>query len=283
MNSLPTSFVIYNRQPPQVTPCPRCAYVSADLDRADVNVKRVIDLARNGHAQGTPEWLACREGKITGTSLAVALHGETRFDNEFFMVNNIALSIHNPNQCSRPTLRPISKAMQWGNDHENEALKEFVHASGHVVMEVPFVPVESDPLHLGASPDAITLCGTVVEIKCPYTRMIAKNGKVPPMYQAQVGLEMLATDMADFAFIEYRPRHHKQGYLLKIVNGTFGHLDTLQTAPQLMTQKDWYKLRVKPCVDRIVKDVAVRVAFNRFMSGVSGENMIALCGQCDDE
>ena len=51
---------------------------------------------------------------------------------------------------------------------------------------------------MGASPDGITKDGIMLEIKCPYTRVM--NGTVPPQYWAQVQgqLEVCGLDMCDY-------------------------------------------------------------------------------------
>lgn len=61
------------------------------------------------------------------------------------------------------------------------------------------------PLHpwLGGSPDGITECGRLIEIKCPLTRKI--ENKVPKHYIAQVQLLMEILDLDQCDFIQYRP------------------------------------------------------------------------------
>lgn len=56
---------------------------------------------------------------------------------------------------------------------------------------------------LGGSPDGITECGKLIEIKCPLTRKI--EDKVPKHYVAQIQLLMEILDLDECDFIQYRP------------------------------------------------------------------------------
>ena len=56
---------------------------------------------------------------------------------------------------------------------------------------------------LGGSPDGVTECGRLIEIKCPLTRKI--EDKVPKHYIAQIQLLMEILDLPECDFIQYRP------------------------------------------------------------------------------
>jgi putative phage-type endonuclease len=56
---------------------------------------------------------------------------------------------------------------------------------------------------LGGSPDGVTECGKLIEIKCPLTRKI--EDKVPKHYVAQIQLLMEILDLPECDFIQYRP------------------------------------------------------------------------------
>jgi len=56
---------------------------------------------------------------------------------------------------------------------------------------------------LGGSPDGITECGKLIEIKCPLTRKI--ENKVPKHYVAQIQLLMEILNLDECDFIQYRP------------------------------------------------------------------------------
>lgn len=56
---------------------------------------------------------------------------------------------------------------------------------------------------LGGSPDGVTECGKLIEIKCPLTRKI--ENKVPKHYIAQIQLLMEILDLPECDFIQYRP------------------------------------------------------------------------------
>lgn len=56
---------------------------------------------------------------------------------------------------------------------------------------------------LGGSPDGVTECGKLIEIKCPLTRKI--EDKVPKHYVAQIQLLMEILELEECDFIQYRP------------------------------------------------------------------------------
>jgi len=59
---------------------------------------------------------------------------------------------------------------------------------------------------LGGSPDGITECGRLIEIKCPLTRKI--EDKIPKHYIAQVQLNMEILNLDECDFIQYRPEEN---------------------------------------------------------------------------
>jgi len=59
---------------------------------------------------------------------------------------------------------------------------------------------------LAASPDGLTECGALVEIKCPYKRQI-RPGHVPHHYMPQIQCQLEVLDMDLCYFVEWQPAH----------------------------------------------------------------------------
>lgn len=59
------------------------------------------------------------------------------------------------------------------------------------------------PRRYGATPDRITVCGILIEIKCPFRREITPV--VPKHYIGQVQFQMLVTETTMAHFVQYKP------------------------------------------------------------------------------
>lgn len=59
---------------------------------------------------------------------------------------------------------------------------------------------------IGASPDGITDCGSMVEIKCPYRRQIVP-GHVPHHYYPQIQVQLEVCDLSLCYFVQWQPAH----------------------------------------------------------------------------
>lgn len=141
-------------------------------------------------AQRTTEWFEARKQCVTASELASVLG-------------------QNPYCSKLETLRKklgisgnesTSFACQHGIDNEDRAIKLYERKTGHKVMAFGLLrsPAEGQQ-HLAGSPDGITHCGRLVEVKCPVKRKI-EPGKVPAHYRSQIELLMHLTGirMADF-------------------------------------------------------------------------------------
>lgn len=147
--------------------------------------------------QRTEGWYKMRESFITasdwGKVLGVNTHGNS--------TKSIVLS-----KCGvRRGFAPKSGALEWGVRYEEIATRLYEKRNNIEIIEFGCIPHQKISF-LGASPDGITPHGIMLEIKCPYSRVI--NGTVPPQYWAQVQgqLEVCELDMCDYLevkLIEY--------------------------------------------------------------------------------
>jgi len=113
------------------------------------------------------------------------------------------------------------RAIEWGNNHEKEALEAYKVATGieninYFGKEDPvFFPL--DDLPAGGSPDAIIeIEELLLEIKCPYTsenhiryKLINDPDKLKEKhldYYTQIQMNMIVTNTQKADFISYDPR-----------------------------------------------------------------------------
>lgn len=108
-----------------------------------------------------------------------------------------------------PHYTPETNAMQWGNDHEAEAIEKYnlVTENGATPMGKVFIKFNDN---CGGSPDGFVGDDGVIEVKCPYNSanhietFIERTIKKEYFYQCQGN--MLFSDRKWCDFISYDPR-----------------------------------------------------------------------------
>ncbi len=161
------------------------------------------------HAQGTPEWLADRLGKVTGSPVA-ALYKKARKGESAaratYRTNLVLERLHVEGEAAFQ-----SKAMKWGSKTEGRARLTFEADTGLPVREAGFCALVGIPA--GASVDGFIdeepdRLG-ILEIKCPTSKVhlaYLRAGVLPPEHAPQV-LHNLWVTGAQFArFMSYDPR-----------------------------------------------------------------------------
>lgn len=101
----------------------------------------------------------------------------------------------------------VNPAMQWGIDHEAEAIAAYETATGHMVQAIGFC--EHDRLAAGTSPDGFVGQDGIVSIKCPKTAThirYLRDGGEPSEHVAQNTHELWLTGRAWIDFVSYDPR-----------------------------------------------------------------------------
>lgn len=107
--------------------------------------------------------------------------------------------------------KPFSgnKATRRGHELEPIARAEYEKATGKKCWPEDLgLMVHPEYATIGASPDGVTLDGTLVEIKCPLYRKIEK-GVVPAYYLPQVQTLLEVFDLETCHFVQYRPSDGK--------------------------------------------------------------------------
>jgi hypothetical protein len=199
--------------------CRKCA-LGADDPVTKAMLARLYPLERRrageeaGSDQGSEGWLSRRNELLTASD-----------GNKFIMDPATATYARALASKTGKNLFSGGQAVAHGQQYEDEAIREFTKATGHAVVhfgllyhpDCPDVrePRDARALRLGGSPDGITLCGAVVEVKCPWTREIVP-GVVPRCYIPQVQILMQTTGLDKTFFVQYRPPHMKGGRVLDV-------------------------------------------------------------------
>lgn len=145
-------------------------------------------------AQRSPEWYAMRNSMITASDFAQAV-GKGKFGSrDELLVKKVGRdpTANKPLDMDIPPLR-------WGTMYEDVAAAIYARKFGVRLHEFGLV---KHPQHdfLGASPDAITENGIMVEIKAPYRRKI--DGEIPLQYYYQIQGQLEVCDLEECDYLE---------------------------------------------------------------------------------
>lgn len=157
--------------------------------------------------QGTPEWLALRLGRATGSNFDACLaQGKGNAEAATRAQYRVRLAIERETGVVAETAFK-SAAMQHGTEHEPFARMAYEAATGNIVQEVSFVP--HDTLMAGVSPDGLVNHDGLVEFKCPTPAVhwdyLHLNSQPPAAYKAQVYGQMWITGRRWCDFVSYNP------------------------------------------------------------------------------
>jgi hypothetical protein len=157
-------------------------------------------------AQRSPEWFALRAGKLTGSCakdmLAKVKSGEAAARRDL----RFKLLAERLSGCPQEDTY-VNAAMQWGLDHEAEALAVYGAVRGVIVDPIGFA--EHDTLPAGTSPDGFINDDGIASIKCPKTAThigYLRTGGEPSEHAAQNTHELWLTGRAWVDFVSYDPR-----------------------------------------------------------------------------
>lgn len=149
------------------------------------------------HEQGTPEWHAARQGRITGSRVGAIL-GLSPWQKPSDVLRAMVREYHGAHSEFLGSV-----ATEHGKQNEQRAMLAFMRETGLSVEKTGFHPYGD---RMGASPDGLTSDGGVLELKVPYG---LRNGgdfkplKDQPHYFCQVQLEMLSTGRTHAHFAQY--------------------------------------------------------------------------------
>lgn len=156
--------------------------------------------------QGTPEWHAMRNGKLTASRLADAI-AKTK----------TGWGASRPNYCAElvaerltgvPADKFISGPMQWGKECEPQAKAAYRFYTGQRIEPIAFVDHPWIAMS-GASPDGLIGDDGLIEIKCPNTATHISTllgAPIDPAYILQMQWQMACTGRAWCDWVSFDPR-----------------------------------------------------------------------------
>lgn len=166
--------------------------------------------------QRTDAWRQLRAGRLTGSRakdmLATIKSGEAAARRDLRMQLVVERLTGIPQDSTF-----INADMQWGIDHEAEALKAYEAETGAMVTPIGFCA--HDTILAGTSPDGFTGADGLVSIKCPrsanHVRYL-REGVEPAEHAAQNTHELWLTERAWIDFVSYDPRLPERLQLFKV-------------------------------------------------------------------
>ncbi len=170
--------------------------------------------------QGSDLWAKLRCGYVTASRAADAIamieSGKNK-GNEKAERKNYRVELICERLTGVPYPQHVTREMQWGLDHENDAAAAYELETGQLVDRCGFV-VHPSVSMFGASPDRLVGDDGLLQIKCPTTRthmewMLA--GTIPLEHVTQMLAEMSCTgrDWCDFVSFDPRLPEHLQLFI----------------------------------------------------------------------
>lgn len=168
--------------------------------------------------QGSGDWLRARLGKITGTRLQSVMGGKQAQETLIYelvaeQMTGLAEELW------------VNSAMQWGTDHEDEAVQLYAKKLKKKPEVVGFCISDEFP-YLGLSPDRLIKTGKTytkaVEVKCPTSKTVVKYmlaDSVPKEYKWQVvNYFLVCESLKELDFVVYDPRIIKDDKKITVIN-----------------------------------------------------------------
>ena len=180
----PTKNLIFSSNEPLTGKCEICAKGPLDW----VQKLRELEVTTG---QRTQEWFEARKQCVTASELASVICENPYCSRVQTLKKKVGLA----GDSSSSTF-----ACQHGNDNEDRAIEIYEQQTGHRVLSFGLLRSQvPGQTHIAGSPDGITHCGRLVEVKCPVSRQIIP-GVVPKHYQSQIELLMhiAQIEVADF-------------------------------------------------------------------------------------
>lgn len=155
--------------------------------------------------QGTPLWLMQRVGHCTGSEFSNVM-AKRKDGKEAAPRYNYRMELLVERLTGLPSDRYVSKYMEWGTAHEDEARMAYEGRTGAMVMQPGFKHHPTIPM-CGGSVDGLVDDDGIIEIKCPTTFTHLETwlgGEFEHQAQTQGYLWITGREWCDF--VSYDPR-----------------------------------------------------------------------------
>jgi putative phage-type endonuclease len=163
----------------------------------------VLSLKQNDNIeQRTSKWYEVRKNMLTASDWGAAL-GKNKYSSKKKTFND---KVYGSNFFG-------NKYTQWGVKYEQIASMFYSIKTTKTLIDFGLIKHKKYDF-LGASPDNISECGIMLEIKCPFSREI--NGSVPLHYwiQMQAQLEVCELERCDYLECKISEYNNKNDYLI---------------------------------------------------------------------
>jgi len=146
--------------------------------------------------QGTPAWFNARKGKLTASNFGAAAGVNPYSSRRKALKRELGQEVFTGNEACR-----------WGTTNERNAIKDYMVRTGNVVRSKGSYTHPTLPW-LGGSPDGLVGTEGIIEVKCPFAKMVPHT-VIPQHYYCQVNglLEILDRKWCDF--ISWTPSEMK--------------------------------------------------------------------------
>lgn len=210
-------------------------YTLSDLNHID-NIFIILD-SHHKHAQRSPEWYKFRWERLTASDLANAI-GERGEKSRLGLVYQKAMSVEQYIK-QRESSSLSGPAIQHGICFEQVATELYELKHNLTVLEYGCLPHQHLNF-LAASPDGIcsskinnpNMHGRMLEIKCPYSRVITGIPKLEYYMQVQLQLEVCDLEYCDFLECDIRTYSGMSHFLSDSVKDTVSYTLTSSGKPK---------------------------------------------------
>jgi putative phage-type endonuclease len=128
-------------------------------------------------------------------------------------------------------------ATEHGQKYEAEAIREYALRYDERIVNEQWTCIPHEEFsRIGGTPDAITMSGILIEVKCPKWRKI-KPGEMPSFYLPQVQVLLAVCDLEVAHFVQYVPPN--------AFRGTPAEMDVTV----VKRDREWFKAHVQSLLD----------------------------------
>lgn len=145
--------------------------------------------------QRSDEWFNTRKNLITASDMAQALNKGKFGNQKEFLIKKINNLLNNNNKY----VQSDNIALVWGVKYEEVANMIYMRRNDIKVYEYGLIKHPTISC-FGASPDGISELGVMLEIKCPFRRVI--NGTIPEQYWMQIQGQLEVCDLEECDYLE---------------------------------------------------------------------------------
>jgi len=167
------------------------------------------------HLQNEDKWMAERMGKFTASSSYNLLQNtKCKTEKDFSKGFHTYLLLKAAEKLSGVPREIKSSAMDWGNEHEADAIILYQEKTGVEPVENGFIPLKGYEEWAGGSPDGFVGDDGIIEVKCPFISAnhldAVLSGDIPKKsfkrYNAQIQFNLWVTGRKWCDYISYDPR-----------------------------------------------------------------------------